>query len=224
MKKKSSPPIGPNEWQLYGRCCNTSMKNGEGTPPDINTGITFKEQISNLRWDAKPFPARSTSDLNIDVFGKPIEGNLAGKLIKAAHNTIQDFTKKVNSKNFEGNDKKNNQAVANFLSLTNGITFDRTIVLKILSQPNCEGLRAYLCQRDDVDEQSLVLVGVDAHGFDLNFPVPKNVKEKAATTDIPNQSLMAEYGYPPGSKKKSKAKWKSVIPGIDPHYVLLTMA
>lgn len=221
METPSTPPLQKDEWQLYGRCINKSSdKDGTGYHEN---GITFKEQISNLQWGANPIPRRSSSGATNDIFGKPIDGNLAGKLIKAAHTAIEDFKKLLDDRDLHNKGKKNYLDVANFLTLLNGITFDKTVVLKILSQPNCEGLRAYLCKRDNVNNDvSLVLVGVDANGFDLNFPDPKSVRETADTTNIPNQSLMAEYGYPPGSK--DKAKWESEIPGIDMHYILLMLA
>jgi hypothetical protein len=47
-----------------------------------------------------------------------------------------------------------------------GVYFDRNIYDKILSQPECVGIRQYFAQRDN-NAVTLVLVGVDAKGNDM---------------------------------------------------------
>ncbi len=84
-----------------------------------------------------------------------------------------------------------------------GITFDKSILLKILSQPLCEGIRFYPCKKnvpDDTGEKkpffSLVLVGVDKDGHDLHFEGSTLDDIKSGPPDI-SRSLTSEYGHPP---------------------------
>jgi hypothetical protein len=51
----------------------------------------------------------------------------------------------------------------NFLS---SILFDKSLVLDLLNEPNCAGLRIYNAEADD-DRLHFVLVGVDANGNNL---------------------------------------------------------
>jgi hypothetical protein len=51
----------------------------------------------------------------------------------------------------------------NFLS---SVLFDKELVLELLNEPNCTGLRIYNSESDD-DKLHFVLVGVDASGNNL---------------------------------------------------------
>jgi hypothetical protein len=77
-----------------------------------------------------------------------------------------------------------------------GMTFDRSILLKILSQPGCEGMRFYPCIKkvEGKDYLSLVMVGVNKNGFDLLYS--KDNYSKVLHDQI-NLSLVCEYGHPP---------------------------
>ena len=82
------------------------------------------------------------------------------------------------------------------------ITFDKSMLLKTLSQPECEGVRFYLCMKEDgyklVPEQhgvlSLVTVGVDKFGKDLHFEYNPELHKTGAVEDA---SLTEEYGSSP---------------------------
>jgi hypothetical protein len=205
--------VNPNEWQVHGRCYDPKASNEY-----CENSITLPEQISNLGMREHPTksPGRG-STINIETFGVPIDADLAVHLIKNGLSNEGNILFDQHIK--EEVAKKKNDQSENFtlgvLTLLYGITFDKTIVLKILSQPNCEGLRAYLCARID-GEVSLVLVGVDANGFDLNYD-PGIGNSKAAQT--PTNSLIVEYGYPPGPSVINKKNGE-----IDNHYVLLKIA
>jgi hypothetical protein len=84
------------------------------------------------------------------------------------------------------------------LNRSSAITFDKNILLKTLSQPGCEGVRFYLCKKtlsdgiheltEENDYLSLVTVGVDKEGHDLDYVVEG---------ELTDNSLVSEYGSPP---------------------------
>jgi hypothetical protein len=58
-----------------------------------------------------------------------------------------------------------------------GVTFDKSQLLRIISQPRCEGVRFYHALRKGSNGDmaaTLVLVGVDKDGFDLNYNLKTN--------------------------------------------------
>lgn len=81
------------------------------------------------------------------------------------------------------------------------ITLDKNVLLKTLSQPDCEGVRLYFCAKstgpkEDQQYLSLVTVGVDSDGKDLLYEyTPIENKQDIFLT---NKSLLSEYGHPPG--------------------------
>jgi hypothetical protein len=88
------------------------------------------------------------------------------------------------------------------------VTLDKSVLLKTISQPKCEGVRFYLCVKKGEkgeDLLSLVTVGVDENGKDLLY----EYTEGTSVADIPTRSLIAEYGYPPGRLQQSG-------PAVDP--------
>ncbi len=117
--------------------------------------------------------------------------------------------------------KVNNEPDTNplkaLLSGSFAITFDKSVLLKTLSQPKCEGIRFYLCLKQSEKnpaEQllSLVTVGVDEAGKDLLYEYQPGIPIK----DIPTRSLIAEYGHPPWVMSQSG-------PSIDP-FVLFKLS
>lgn len=218
----------PNQWKIYGRQlkkgATANFKKGDVKPGDI----LIEEQKSALTMGPKtniqPLPARTVgaNEDPLNEFGMPISADLAVKLISLAFDKSQDLQKSL----FSMADNKildNEQAgfINDVISLNYGITFDKTVTLKILGQPNCEGLRCYLCKRPDSykapftgeeSHLSLVLVGVDANGYDLNY-----IPDKSIVSPIATKSLPVEYGYPPTGKTMD---FKSE----DEHYVLLNYA
>lgn len=88
--------------------------------------------------------------------------------------------------------------------LTYGMTLDKDLLLKIISQPLCEGVRFYLCARiaeeDNQVHLSLVTVGVDKKGCDLHYDLKDTLTENELTPGvnaITTQSLTGEYATPP---------------------------
>lgn len=174
-----------------------------------NTEINIPEQVSNL--DMRPVgspPKATTSD---GKFGMPIEADLAVALIAKAYNETLGLID-IKFKNEEDNEK---DTLKKLFHLLYGVTFDKSLILKILSQPNCEGLRSYLCIRGTGKDKhvSLVMVGVNINGYDLNYDPGVNIDGK-----IPTMSLIGEYGFPPGGSKEKDDEY------IDEHYRLLKFA
>ncbi len=97
-----------------------------------------------------------------------------------------------------------------FLSCSFAMTFDKSILLKILSQPQCEGVRFYMCSKSNLNQgsgeldqiMSLVLVGVDAKSQDLFYDAPDNNWVESQVNSVPTVSLLGEYGHPPGLFQK----------------------
>ena len=84
------------------------------------------------------------------------------------------------------------------------MSLDKNILLKIISQPRCEGVRFYLCLKEGAsappenpDVLSLVAVGVDETGKDLFYDYSEEI-HKSGIENIPTIYLVAEYGHPPG--------------------------
>lgn len=101
-----------------------------------------------------------------------------------------------------------------------GMTFNKNVILKILSQPGCEHLRMYLCTKsigpeDEInsnkkesntkDYLSLVLVGVDKHLCDLRYKdddlICETDDKKRSYLTVNTMSLSAEYGHPPNKQE-----------------------
>lgn len=103
---------------------------------------------------------------------------------------------------------KNQQWLIDLLHNSAAITIDKSALLRTLSQPACEGIRFYLCMKDQKEEGphmhhdineilTLLSVGVDKSGYDLNF---REQGEKLRVPlegnklpDIENSSLCNEY-------------------------------
>jgi hypothetical protein len=100
------------------------------------------------------------------------------------------------------------------LQMAYGVTFDKDILLKILSQPGCQGLRLYFCERRTIKpfHTSLVAIGVDKDLYDLNYQGESFTEEM-----VPTKSLIGEYGYPPDKVETEERL-------TDSHYYLLKKA
>jgi hypothetical protein len=216
--KKSDP--GPQQWEVYGRCYDSTMPNEY-----CEDSILLPEQTSNLHMGPKPFK-KPTSRTDSEEFGKPVDADLAVHLIKRSYGTVtgildNDRLLKSLVESEEELSKDDIDKIKNaVINILYGVTFDKTVILKILSQPNCEGIRSYFCARKD-GHLSLVLVGVDACGFDLNYEPKYALNEPGASDPPPNNSLIVEYGYPPGGSGVIDNESRGGQTKFDPHYVLL---
>jgi hypothetical protein len=220
--------VKANEWQLYGHCMDASY------PADCQKPILLPEQESNLGvrpHGSKPTPA--DTKVPPASFGMPIDANLAIKLIQNAYGGTSEFFDAYLEKHEHGTVDDKEMALNTVLNLQNlmyGVAFNKTIILKILSQPNCEGIRSYLCARQitaDTLHYSLIMVGVDINGYDLNYPPAQNtttsgnMNNSMTTGGVQTLSLIGEYGNPPGGPHLL-GYGKNIQ--VDDHYYLLKQA
>jgi hypothetical protein len=168
--------------------------------------------------------------------GLPVDANQAVYMIKnflkyydRYKKITEDLTDKSKSADkaltFSAADQKSFAAVQDALDVTYGVSFNKDIILKILSQPDCEGIRLYLCATKDKEDPhvSLVVVGVDKNNYDLNYQ-PKDGGKQENDDETPTKSLIGEYGYPPddgGTGGGTKDPHKKAI---DDKYFLLKQA
>lgn len=120
-------------------------------------------------------------------YGIPVDANEAIKLMK-------DLIVELNNRA-----KKENEDfiwIKNLIEKGPGVTFDKNILLKMISQPRCEGIRFYPALKSKGKEffLSLVIVGVNSEGYDLHY----NEGDKKIMDAYITKSLTGEYGHPPG--------------------------
>ena len=81
------------------------------------------------------------------------------------------------------------------------VAFDKQLLLLMLSQQECEGIRFYFCTRPDNQRQSLVMVGMDKAGNDLGQPI--SMDKRAASifgandgqaANLVGPTILAEVG------------------------------
>jgi hypothetical protein len=82
------------------------------------------------------------------------------------------------------------------------VTFSKQMLLLLLSQPECEGIKAYFC-KNPMGEDSLVLIGVDKKGQDLIGTSSSERSGTLATNVIEankytSKALIIELGGPYG--------------------------
>lgn len=103
--------------------------------------------------------------------------------------------------------------IAELLDNSFAITMEKSVILKTLSQPECEGIRFYLCMKDPIavegEQQpvekkendvkgvlTLVTVGVNKEGHDLHFqyyPEKHEIEKFRVIPDVETSSLCTEY-------------------------------
>lgn len=166
-----------------------------GKPSDDDQEIPVEEDTFSVKFDN-----------NTKAYGQPIDNYTTVKLIRKFIDRIGSF--KIFSSQPKGswssateppeNWKEIEDTLKELLEQSMGMTFDKSLILKILSQPKCEGIRFYLCEKtvDNKPFISLALVGVDEIGNDLHF---KNANS-TITAEGPNSSLTGEYGHPPNNR------------------------
>jgi hypothetical protein len=124
--------------------------------------------------------------------------------------------------------------LVNLLSYSAAITVSRSMLLKTLSQPACAGVRFYLALKNKEQETSsrpndghddvvftLVMVGVDKDGVDLNFG---KIQNPIATPVLKNESLSGEYPAPSGLIDSLDLKFEGDSPYVLYQHAMLDMA
>ncbi|RYE56596.1 MAG: hypothetical protein EOP48_07645 [Sphingobacteriales bacterium] len=86
----------------------------------------------------------------------------------------------------------------NLLHCSFALTIDKGLLLKMLSQPGCEGVRLYLCLNKESEHSnhlSIVSVGVDIDAKDLNYSYDPANHNLDSITFMENESFTDEYAY-----------------------------
>lgn len=141
------------------------------------------------------------------LFGIPLDAeeivNLMKDLLIRLKCAGLDLSKLPYEK-IEVNNEEALRVLGQLLITSFGMTLDRSLILKILSQPGCEGVRFYLCEKKgklkDEFFISLALVGVDQMGQDLLY-VEQDDPKKNPFKHVTTTSLTGEYGHPPTARK-----------------------
>lgn len=245
-QQTTAPPKsvnGPDKrWLSIGRRYNANDPNN----PSVLKEIPVMEMARSVSMDEDVDPGTHRKE----PYGQPIDAPLAVHLISNLLVSLKkynimptleeyDFQLGVNARTEGANDDKGEarqeatpevlrgidpkiglQWMIHLLVHSKAITFDKSPLLKIISQPKCEGVRFYLCltphkqkptpkdTHSDISPfapledgvLSLVLVGVDEKGHDLNYdgPINKNSQHPDLTT-LADGSVLDEYGHPPGT-------------------------
>lgn len=157
----------------------------QGRKYDPSAGTRYKDDEIDIEEES-----RSVNMSGTLPYGIPIDANLAVYLISELRRELNSGTRDFTW-------------IKDLLEKSGGITFDKNIVLKIISQPHCEGVRLYpaLKNHEGADFLSLVIVGVDSVGTDLHYGDPKQDRVSLGAYDT--KSLSGEYGHPPGEGFKS---------------------
>jgi hypothetical protein len=148
-------------------------------------------------------------------FGKPVDANAVIYLMADFMYNLKKYSginilTDEDSLDEKDEVKKNfKKWIINLINVSFGMTFNKNIILKIISQPCCEYLRMYLCTKsmdvkDGLNREqflSLALVGVDRNFCDLHYD---HIEVKGFDKDdqsndlsIDTMSLSGEYGHPP---------------------------
>ncbi|MFC0515129.1 hypothetical protein ACFFGT_13000 [Mucilaginibacter angelicae] len=194
----------------------TSVRKLATDDPSSYEDMIIYEQVFCITmpgYDAKPI-------------GRPITANLAVNFI---HNLVDACNTAIGPDNIDSLDldglKERYNAAKDFIvelrDMYYGVTVDKNFILKLLSQPQCEGLRGYLCYKNEKDEShfSMVVVGVDANGYDLNYKTPqvkytepaKPNSESDTDNGDENQKLAITEEIPPSSVEPTD----SILPAMN---------
>jgi hypothetical protein len=230
----------PTNWETMVRCYNA------------NTGSYDTTQQTIPESD----PCITMPDIPPGPLGRPIDTNLAVNLISDFYERVNDAYGPTDLGGLAAEEILNlyNNARTFLNCLVNldyGMTIDKNFALKLLSQPKCEGLRVYLCFKNDDSEApiSLVTVGVDSDGFDLKYntadtviyqdvvnedgesgdkPVLAATPQTPAVKNVEMRSLNGEYVTPPYSLIFTELSEKAVVvkPDLDfySRFILLNIA
>jgi hypothetical protein len=149
-------------------------------------------------------------------YGQPIDAMLAIHYIRELWKEIQSrstFEMYNKTKGFDFSlltEEDHKKIIRSFtwlvglLKYSAALTVSRSMLLKLLSQPECCGVRFYLgLERPDLSTEpkekfTLVMVGVDNEGVDLNYEYHPNVRTSDSVPDVETMSLSGEYPAPSG--------------------------
>ena len=212
---------------------------GKGYKKRDSTGTISKPMAVPVQENAKCLRLPDDPDKK-NPYGIPVDADLAIALISDFHQLLKEpFREKfISGKDITASDINfsNHKMTESFIKSVNelvdilkrscAITIEKNVLLKTLSQPDCEGLRFYICKKsvNSVNKPylSLVTVGVDKDGKDHLYSYPKSKNGNALAENIETTSLISEYGHPPGSGELKDKSLNKVY--TEKSYVLLNYA
>jgi hypothetical protein len=231
------------EWQAYAHCM---------TSGDLSAEPGFKYIQIPATERCVTMPGTKCHS------GSPVDANLAVQFIRNFFKYYKiykrDYQQNLESiktnQNFaelldfhEKTHEKTTRLHDSLVDLTYGMTLEKDMILKIISQPKCEGVRFYLCARKAIQDNqmhlSLVTVGVDKDGYDLHYNKKSTVKANQiarGVQDLNTQSLTGEYFTPPPPTSTSQlfeetstqtsddAKKAAAAKSFQDRFVLLNLA
>jgi len=132
--------------------------------------------------------------------------------------------------------------IAELLDRSFAITMEKSVILKTLSQPECEGIRFYLCMKDPkstekgkeaVDKKgndlrgilTLLTVGVNKEGHDLHFeyyPDKHEIDKFREIPEIETSSLCTEYPKTSGRIFPKRIESAELVPYVLYKYAIVT--
>lgn len=158
------------------------------TPKDGNPITTFDEDTDQGEWEKDKgwipdtpieykLPVPTT--LDVSSYGEPITSKAAIKMIKDGkwaklRDKIQEARAAADQ------DQEKQMRYDRLLNTPLAVTFSREVLLFLLAQPTCAGVKFYFCTNHS-GHQSLVLVGVNADNIDLGTKgsIVTKITEKA---------------------------------------------
>jgi hypothetical protein len=200
--------------------CDIDMHTGDvfGEPVDAKLAVYFISKLWNEIGDHALKNYKRFNKRRIAQHGA------AGELIKS------DLTQK----DFEAELEWTSEQLVDLLRYSAAITVSRSMLLKTLSQPECAGVRFYLALKNKEEDTSsrpndgqedfvftLVMVGVDKAGVDLNFG---KIQNPIATPELKNESLSGEYPAPSGLIDSLDLKFEGDSPFVLFQHAMLDMA
>ena len=176
-------------WTAYGFKLEKDSQGAKKPSSTSEHPLDIQEELHNI----------NMGDLTKGPYGIPISTGVAVMLIK---NMLDELSKNGFGYSKEGfNDAFRNSVIGKLLLNSLGVTFDKSQLLRIISQPQCEGVRFYhAIRKNDKGESesaTLVCVGVDKNGYDLNYFDEVNQKYKVNKVDDTCESLVDDWGHPP---------------------------
>ncbi len=224
MEKNETPK---KTWTAHNGCSLSNRSTAGDTDRQEKFPVIVMENCRSVNMEESDALIGKKPD---DPYGLPITASLAVSLIADFQHLLKPFTdtsEKDGSNNFFDEffdeffkrffEKDFNKEyvekikinLKQLLYYSSAITIDKNILMKTLSQPGCEGLRFYLCKKKvEIDGKgkvpfvSLVTVGVDSVGQDLNYVYYQGkVTPDFHENSIENMSVISEYGSPPPPPK-----------------------
>lgn len=228
-------------WTVKGRAFKTNEQSQQTIQPDQD--LEIKEKASTLEISGSEGP-----------YGEPISTGVAVHLIGNMLSILSTSKKKITDileaySPFIGEkesvvrflltdeDAAALNSLRKLITKSMAITFDKSQILRIISQPGCEGVRFYQAVRKDDkgnDIMTLVCVGLNKDAYDLNYAERDN-NGTILQSSIPEarvaegcESLVLDWAHPPGntvsdSPDETTTQEKKQDP-IHDMYVLLKMA